>query len=250
MNQGRVMLFVGNKHGGDLRNVSLALVGTEPGLAARLAPVPNNLGPKKQVQVLLELAATRAFANAPRLRLEYFAESVDDGVNNPGVNHCSVVLETPYTVHKFLQPFTSDDKELFFQTWRTLVGKAQEVSFVRVNALVASGGIAGIEKALISCRLTPKPGYDPNNKNLVAGGIVPYTTNPNTVVMVRVEAETHDARGTYFLPTEHIKRRLIAHTRLTRYFFFIVSAFRVTVASDDPETVAGVSKALVSQIAE
>jgi hypothetical protein len=42
-----------------------------PGLQTRLAPVPSSLGAKKQVQVLLELAATSAFETPPTLALRY-----------------------------------------------------------------------------------------------------------------------------------------------------------------------------------
>ncbi len=212
MNQGRVMLYLGNKHASELQNFSLVLSNGSgsSGLAARLARVPTNLGPKKQVQVLLELAAQGAYAHSPTLQLQYTATDANQSMQ------CKISMETPYTPHKFLQPWVSDDPNVFFAKWQELITKAHEVSVVRVNSVIASSGVDGISRALLDCKLTPKPGLDPNPKNCVAGGIMPYTSTPNTTVMVRVEADAND-----------------------------LHQFRVTVAGDDRETVVAVQKAVV-----
>ena len=217
-NRGRVMLYLGNKHGADLADVSVEVRSEVsdassggPGLQTRLAPAPSSLGAKKQVQVLLELAATSAFAVPPTLALRYAV--ADDGASH------RVALETPYGCHKFLQPWPSEDPGVFFAKWRELVGKAQKVEVVRANASLAAAGVAGVAEAMRDVRLTPKPGLDPNPKNVVAAGIVPYAQAPNTTAMVRVESDANDA-----------------------------AVFRVTVAADDAATAAGVLRALKGQI--
>jgi len=218
-NQGRVMLYLGNKHSAELTDVSIELRSSDNtagglGLQTRLAPVPSSLGAKKQVQVLLELAATSAFASPPTLALRY-AVAENDGVFRAQ----NVVLDTPYGCHKFLQPWQSEDPGAFFAKWRELAGKAQKIEVVRVNASAAAAGVAGFADALRDVRLTPHPGLDPNPKNIVAAGIVPYTQAPNTTAMVRVESDANDA-----------------------------AVFRVTVAADDAATAAGVFRALASQV--
>ena len=204
-NQGRVMLYLGNKHSAELTDVSIELRCSDPpggvGLQTRLAPVPSSLGAKKQVQVLLELAATSAFAAPPTLALRYaVAENGSSRTQN-------VVLDTPYGCHKFLQPWQSEDPGAFFAKWRELSGKSQKIEIVRVNASAAAAGVTGFADALRDVRLTPYPGLDPNPKNIVAAGIVPYTQAPNTTAMVRVESDANDA-----------------------------AVFRVTVAADDAAT--------------
>jgi AP-2 complex subunit alpha len=217
-NQGRVMLYLGNKHSAELTDVSIELRSSDTtpgglGLQTRLAPVPSSLGAKKQVQVLLELAATSAFASPPTLALRYAV------AENGSFRAQNVVLDTPYGCHKFLQPWQSEDPGAFFAKWRELAGKAQKIEVVRVNASAAAAGVTGFADALRDVRLTPHPGLDPNPKNIVAAGIVPYTQAPNTTAMVRVESDANDA-----------------------------AVFRVTVAADDAATAAGVFRALASQV--
>jgi AP-2 complex subunit alpha len=217
-NQGRVMLYLGNKHSAELTDVSIELRSSDTtpgglGLQTRLAPVPSSLGAKKQVQVLLELAATSAFASPPTLALRYAV------AENSSFRAQNVVLDTPYGCHKFLQPWQSEDPGAFFAKWRELAGKAQKIEVVRVNASAAAAGVTGFADALRDVRLTPHPGLDPNPKNIVAAGIVPYTQAPNTTAMVRVESDANDA-----------------------------AVFRVTVAADDAATAEGVFRALASQV--
>ena len=173
------------------------------GLQTRLAPVPSSLGAKKQVQVLLELAATSAFAAPPTLALRYaVAENGSSRTQN-------VVLDTPYGCHKFLQPWQSEDPGAFFAKWRELSGKSQKIEIVRVNASAAAAGVTGFADALRDVRLTPYPGLDPNPKNIVAAGIVPYTQAPNTTAMVRVESARTTPRcsGSPSPPTTPRRRR-------------------------------------------
>jgi AP-2 complex subunit alpha len=224
-NQGRVMLYLGNKHGAELTEFSLELMSglnadtasgaaslDGPGLQTRLAPVPSSLGAKKQVQVLLELAATSAFETPPTLALRYAVK--DTG----SVHSQNVTLALPFGCHKFLTPWQSDGQPgAFFAKWRELTQKAQKVEVARANGSVA--GILGVADALSSVRLTTHPGLDPNPKNVVASGIVPYAQAPGTTVMVRVESDANDA-----------------------------AVFRVTVAADDAATAAGVLRAVVSVI--
>jgi AP-2 complex subunit alpha len=226
-NRGRVVLYLGNKHSADLKDVSVALVSSAlptdaegHGLASRLEPVPISLGPKKQVQVVLELAAMRPYSSPPKLSVKYSAWIECDGGGSGNRVFGDVLLETPYECHKFLQPWDSDDPNAFFAKWRELQGKAQDVKVVRANpAMARSGGAGDVERCLRDVGLTPRAGLDPNPRNVVAGGIVPYASAPGTVVMVRVESDANDS-----------------------------AVFRITVAADDPATVAGVQKALLSQM--
>ena len=63
------MFYVGNKSPGTLTDVALELIGNVQGLHARLAALPAQLEPKKQQQVLLELAAAGGYRAAPGLSL-------------------------------------------------------------------------------------------------------------------------------------------------------------------------------------
>jgi AP-2 complex subunit alpha len=76
--QGRVMFYLGNKHTADLDAFAMELTPV-PGLNSRLAAAPPVLGAKKQVQVLLELAAATGYGSAPVLTLRYTIAGVVGG---------------------------------------------------------------------------------------------------------------------------------------------------------------------------
>ena len=101
------MFYLGNKTDGDVSSVSLELHPVS-GLHARLAPAPQVVAPKKQVQVLLELAAASGYAVAPAVTLRYVA---------PGGIPSTTRLELPYGCHKFLRPWSVSDNGAFFAKW-------------------------------------------------------------------------------------------------------------------------------------
>jgi AP-2 complex subunit alpha len=208
-NQGRVMFYLGNKTDGDVSGVSLELH-PAAGLNARLAPVPQVVAAKKQLQVLLELAVASGYAGAPAVTLRYVA---------PGGVPSTTRLELPYGCHKFLQPWSVSDNREFFAKWHELTKRAQDVKVVTVAPGIAAGGLAAVEAALTSVRMGVMRGVDPNANNAVAGSKIGYSAMGETFVLARVESDANNE-----------------------------AVFRITIASGDMETVKGVQAALFSQI--
>ena len=208
-NQGRVMFYLGNKTDGDVSSVSLELHPVS-GLNARLAPTPQVVAPKKQVQVLLELAAASGYAVAPAMTLRYVA---------PGGIPSTTRLELPYGCHKFLQPWSVSDNREFFAKWHELTKRAQDVKVVTVAPRIAAGGLAAVEAALTSVRMGVMRGMDPNANNAVAGSTIGYSATGETFALARVESDANNK-----------------------------AVFRITIASGDMDTVKGVQAALFSQI--
>lgn len=208
-NQGRVMFYLGNKHDAELSSFAMELTPV-PGLNSRLAAVPPALGAKKQVQVLLELAAAGGFGGAPVLTLRYAIG---------GVGAVDQRLTLPYGVHKFCQPWAVANPQEFFAKWHEVTKAAQDVKVVTVAPGVAAGGLPAMEAALTSVRLGVKKGLDPNANNLVAGSKIAYSAGGETFALVRVESDANNK-----------------------------SVFRMTFAANDMETVKGVQAAVLSQI--
>lgn len=211
-NQGRVMFYVGNKSPGTLTDVALELTGNVQGLHARLAALPAQLEPKKQQQVLLELAAAGGYRAAPGLSLRYSV---------PGQGPVQVPLKLPYGPHRFMQPWRPANPQEFFAKWQEASARHSEAKVVTVAPAMAQGGLAAIQAALSSVRMTPLPGIDPNQKNLTAGSFARYGGGGGeTFALARVESDANNP-----------------------------AVFRVTAASVDEATAGGVLEAILSQIA-
>ena len=110
-NQGRVMFYVGNKSPGTLTDVALELIGNVQGLHARLAALPAQLEPKKQQQVLLELAAAGGYRAAPGL--------------SPVPSRARRLFRSrssSRTARMFMQPWRPANPQDFFAKWREAAG--------------------------------------------------------------------------------------------------------------------------------
>jgi len=172
--------------------------------------VPPVLGARKQVQVLLELAAVSGFSGAPTLTLRYTVAGAG------AVNQC---LTLPYGAHKFLQPWHVANPQEFFTQWHEVTKAAQDVKVVTVAAGVAAGGLPAMEAALASIKLSVHKALDPNTSNVVAGSKISYSAAGETFALVRCESDANNK-----------------------------AVYRITVAANDMETVMGIQAALFSQI--
>jgi AP-2 complex subunit alpha len=206
------MFYVGNKSPGTLTDVALELSGGVDGLHARLAALPTQLEPKKQTQVLLELAAAGGYRAAPGLSLRYSV---------PGQAPVQVPLKLPYGPHRFMQPWRPANAQEFFAKWQEASAGLAEGKVVTVAPEIARGGLAAIQAALSSVRMTPLPGIDPNQKNLTAGSYAKYGNGGGveTYALARVESDANNP-----------------------------AIFRVTTASTDEATAVGVQEAILSQL--
>ena len=161
--------------------------------------------------MLLELAAAGGYRAAPGLSLRYSV---------PGQAPVQVPLKLPYGPHKFMQPWRPANPQDFFAKWREASAQHSEAKVVTAAPAIAQGGLAAIQAALSSVRMTPLPGVDPNQKNIAAGSFARYGQNgAETFALARVESDANNP-----------------------------AVFRVTAASVDAATAGGVLEAILSQI--
>ncbi|KAI5065138.1 hypothetical protein GOP47_0019833 [Adiantum capillus-veneris] len=175
--QGRVTLFLGNKHVGALGTVR-AVILPPAHLRMHLSTVPDTIPPRAQVQCPLEIINLQASRDLAVLEFSYSYGNVPVNVN----------LRLPIILSKFLQgvPLSPAD---FVSQWRALTGpplKLQEVvRGVKPLTILEMSGLFS------SIHITVAPGLDPNPNNIVAGTV--FTSEARkTLCLVRIETDPSD----------------------------------------------------------
>lgn len=185
--QGRVMFYVGNKSASaDLQNFRMVIPSIE-GLRHSLQPVPASIGPKRQVQLMLQVAITSAFASAPKLEFSYTSTAVAAA--------CARSLELPVRVTKFLSPMTIASPQEFIAKWHQMASAGQQQKIMDVSQQYATS-IESVSNAFSGMRLVVHKGLDPNPANLVAGSRFVGERCGEVFVGVRVESDAN-VRGRY-----------------------------------------------------
>lgn len=203
------MFYIGNKSAtADLKAVSMKIPDTN-GLRMSLQPVPASVGPKRQIQLMLQVAITNAFVAPPNVHFEYQINA----------QRCAQSLALPIRVNKFLSPMAIASQQEFIARWHQMASASQHQKIMDVSASYASGGIESVANALNGMRLTVQKGLDPNPANLVAGSRFVGERCGETLVAARVESDAN-VRG----------------------------RFRFTVASMDANTSAAVIDTLVAAL--
>ncbi|DBA96016.1 hypothetical protein WJX77_003113 [Trebouxia sp. C0004] len=179
--QGQIMFFLGNKHAAPLERI-IFVVPPQPQFQFQLAPVPQRLEAKQQLQVALRVTCVSSFPDVPHLQLSYSIQGQQVAHN----------LMLPIVVSKFCTPPDNPvPKDVFFSRWRAIAGPPQKVGerVTRVTP-VAKGPV---EALLSSLNLGPQQGLDPEPDNIVAVGT--FTSTPpgqppqQVACMVRIEVE-------------------------------------------------------------
>ena len=183
--QGRVMFYVGNKMAtADLQNVVMNIPQMS-GLRHALQPVPASIGPKRQVQLMLQVAVTGAFVGA--LKMDFAYSSQNGGV--------SLSLDLPVRLIKFLGPMTIASPQEFIARWHQMVSAGQQQKIMDIAPQYATG-IEAVANAFAGMRLAVHRGLDPNPANLVAGSRFVGETSGEVFIGVRVESDAN-VRGRY-----------------------------------------------------
>lgn len=175
---GRVALFLGNKHTGQLNTVR-AVVLPPAHLRMHISPVPEIIPPMAQVQCPLEIVNLQASRDMAVLDFSYSAESIP----------VNVKLQLPVVLNKFLQPAPISPAD-FVNQWKALAGpplKLQEV--VRGVKPLPIPEMAGL---LNSLHIAVASGLDPNVNNIVAGSMFFTETAGQTICLIRVETDPSD----------------------------------------------------------
>ena len=185
--QGRIMFYVGNKSPtADLQGFKMVMPVID-GLRHQLQPVPDNVGAKRQVQLMMQVAITKAFIEPPTLQIAYTL---------PGVGTLSRTLELPLRVSKFLTPLTITSPQEFIAKWHQMASASQQQKIMDVSQQYASGGIERVAVALGGMRLGVQNGLDPNPANLVGGSKFVGELCGEVLVGVRIESDAN-VRGRY-----------------------------------------------------
>ncbi|WCJ41696.1 AP-2 complex subunit alpha-2 [Euphorbia peplus] len=176
--QGRVVLFLGNKNTSPLNSVQAAIL-PPAHLKMELSLVPDTIPPRAQVQCPLEVLNVHPSRDVAVLDFSY----------KSGANLVNVKLRLPAVLNKFFQPILVTAEE-FFPQWRSLSGpplKLQEV--IRgVRPLP----LAEMANLLTSLRLMICPGLDPNPNNLVGSTTFYSESTRPMLCLVRIETDPAD----------------------------------------------------------
>eukprot|EP00850_Spirogloea_muscicola_P012756 SM000084S23092 [mRNA] locus=s84:17407:23674:+ [translate_table: standard] len=208
---GRLMLYLGNKHTAGLTDVRATLV-TPPSPALRIvvAPFPATIPPRSQaslVQVPIDVGVVQAQWEVPVLDFSYSYSRL-----------VTVRLRLPVVMSKILQaaPLSGAD---FFARWKVLAGPPQKLQDVLrgVKPLL----LPAMADLLNSLHIGVTAGLDPNPNNLVAATALTTEAGGAVYLLVRVETDPAD------------------RTQL-----------RLTVASPDPAASLGLKNFIEEQLEE
>eukprot|EP00210_Caulerpa_lentillifera_P000422 g410.t1 len=142
--RGSLVLFFGNKHMSSKIEKLVCMVPPTAEFNLNLGPVPNEIQPKVQIQVQLNVECTQPFMEPPTMQLSYQLEG----------NYLTQTLKLPILPTKFLQPFPDISQESFFEHWKAHNDppyKLQE--FVTTPVSVPPAAVEGLLQALqFGCR--------------------------------------------------------------------------------------------------
>ena len=184
--QGRIMFYVGNKFAAEtLQNVRMSVAEVE-GLHHSLQPVPATIGPKRQIQIMLQVAIGNAFTSAPTLAFEF---------TTTAMGAVSRSLALPVRVNKFLRPMTISSPQEFIAMWHQMASVGQQQKIMDVSQQYASS-IDRVINAFKGMRLAVHEGLDPNPANIVAGSRFVGEKCGEVFIAVRAESDAN-VRGRY-----------------------------------------------------
>ncbi|GBG79355.1 hypothetical protein CBR_g29503 [Chara braunii] len=175
--QGKMALFLGNKHTGPLTNIQL-VVGQVAGLRMQSSPAPQAIPPRAQIQVPIDILCVQPPREVPTL---------DCGYSN-GQQMVTVKLRLPVVLGKFLVPQQLPMKE-FLPRWNAATGPPLKLQEVLRN--VKPLPMAAFEELLTSLKIGVIPGMDPNKNNVVAASAL-YAQSGNTLCLIRIETDPTD----------------------------------------------------------
>jgi len=174
--QGRVMLFLGNKHTGDLTNVVVA-VPPVPAYRVQVGAVPNAIATQAQVQVPVAVSCVEASLDVPKLQVVYTVEGEAVKLN----------LQLPLIPTKFLAPVASVDGNSFFSMWKSIPGPPKKLQqIVQCEEQVDMGRLQGM---IGSVGFAVAQGLDPSPNNIVAIGTFSCESAGEAAVMLRLEVD-------------------------------------------------------------
>ena len=170
--RGRLALYLGNK---TEKNIQFSLsVDDIPEVKTQLAPLPQDIGPKMQVQCQMQCACYVVFVNAPKLRVTF------DGRDIPPI-------ELPIHVAKFYSVAQQTQPQDFFAKWHQMSAIAQKQKVIDVNAQCA--GLSTVCNVLKNARWTIHERLDPNPANAVFGARFFSEQNGELPLSLRLESD-------------------------------------------------------------
>jgi AP-2 complex subunit alpha len=176
--QGRLILFVGNKHTASLNTVR-AVVLPPSHLRIQAPPIPDTIPPRAQVQCPFDIFCLQASRETAVLEFSY----------NTGTTPVSAQLKLPVLMNKFLQaiPVNATD---FVARWRALAGPPTKLQEVVRN--VKPMPLPEMAALFNSLHIGVAPGLDPNVNNIVCASTFYSESAQATLCLIRVETDPSD----------------------------------------------------------
>lgn len=184
--QGRIALFLGNKHTHTLYSLRLE-PRAGPGIAlGDLSGAPPMLAPAQQVQLLVSASCMASF---PLQSMSTLAVTYSLSASQ----QVAVTVQLPLLPTKFLAPAPAMENAQFYSAWQALVPPHNKLeSVVQVQPELAARGLAGWQSVFETLRLHVKPGVDPNALNIFAASALRTAAGAATLCIVRLESSARN----------------------------------------------------------
>lgn len=177
--EGRLAIFIGNKMSAPLTSFTATLhVHDSETVHVSFSKIPpSQIGPRTQIQQLLNVECKKMFSQPPLLSVSFLAGA-----------HQSVTVRLPIVITKFVEPVKLGPSD-FFERWKIIGGPPREAQLVFPTTLDSAGHVDIVKNKMV----VSGHGFgilediDPNPSNLVGAGVV-HTTNAGKVgCLIRLE---------------------------------------------------------------
>jgi len=176
-NQGRLMLFFGNKHSGTLESCSCVASPT-PSYRLQLGALQAAIPAQTQVQVPLAVSCVQPSVENAEVHVKYTV----------GGQQVSVSLVLPVAVTKFLTPVTEMDGPTFFAKWKSIPGPPSNLKIQDMKQTAAPLEADTVKTIFTGLQLGVCSGLAPEN-NVVGIGQFYSEAGMSGLAMVRFEID-------------------------------------------------------------
>ena len=176
-NQGRLVLFFGNKHSGPLEGCSCVASPT-PSYRFQLGVLQAVIPAQTQVQVPLAVSCVQPSIENAEIHVRYTIAG----------QQVSVTLVLPIAVTKFLTPVTEMDGPTFFAKWKAIPGPPSNLKLQEMKQTSAPLEAESIKTIIQGLQLGVCAGLAPEN-NVVGVGQFYSESGVGALVMVRFEID-------------------------------------------------------------
>jgi AP-2 complex subunit alpha len=174
--QGRIMLFLGNKHTEGLSNITVSIPPI-PSYRIQVGNAPTAIAAQAQIQIPIAVACLEASLDVPKVQVVY----------SVGGELVKLNLQLPIIPTKFLTLVGSVDANTFFSMWKAIPGAPLKLQ--QVVQTETPMEVSNVQARISAVGLGVTQGLDPNPNNVVALASFSCESTGDTMLMLRMEID-------------------------------------------------------------